>query len=834
MNALIRGQKGFYGLAPRRTAKSIRCNLNTNTSINTSNTWSHKSTKCKVDSLIHHPALSPFYRNGSIGLPAASSECSSVWSSTHLYIDAITNPSPLYSVNYITGVGAIRHFSLSASRFEQASSKIEETVKKIQEKEKEKDLPKNTELAAAPAKAVVKKSIKQRVWEELVHYYHGFRLLFIDINVARKLLGKVLRGKTLTRREYMLLIRTTGDVFRLVPFSVFLIVPFMEFLLPVFIKFFPGMLPSTFETAKDAEDKARKNLKVKLEMAKFLQKTLDEMDVSNKDHKSEEAKEFIEFFNKLRTAGERATPEEILRFSKLFEDEITLDSLSRQQLSAICKVLEVSTLGTSNLLRFQLRMKLRSLAADDRMIQKEGVDSLTLEELQAASRARGMRSYGLSEDQLKKQIIEWINLSLNEKVPPSLLLLSRAMLLPEDVPTTDKLKASISVLSDAAAVQTKAAIGEREGKIDNKTKIEIIRDEQRKIKEELEELKEVEKDEKVVAEKAAEILADAAPIIIDTLAATPISTKDIEVVSDAIGAIAAQKKTLLVEKEEIKDLKEEIADYKEDVEELNMISKQSDSGTKIKESAASKMLLKKVDSMITKLDKTLDDLEKKEAKSQENLKVAGAEEPSQKTELVQIEEIINAIRKMQKIPDESKLEQISKILGKIDVDKDGHLKVDDVLKVVEAFGKDSVDLTEKQLDELMELISKEEHLENEEKIEKALAKSKEERELSKAAAAAAEELTDEKTKILTDSCEQKPVAATSKVSGDETQKIKSPTKQIDERINQTIIQSATEAAERQKDKILPLTGSTDVPKTPQLPTSAGTSASSSNPKDKML
>lgn len=472
----------------------------------------------------------------------------------------------------------MRHFHLSTSHWE-ASSKVEETVKAIQEKEKDKEKIVNTAAinatAAPPSKVVVKKTIRQKVWDELVHYYHGFRLLFIDINVARKLVGKVLRGKTLTRREYMLLIRTTGDVFRLVPFSVFIIVPFMEFLLPVFIKFFPGMLPSTFTTAKDTENNARKNLKVKLEMAKFLQKTLDEMDVTNKDRKSEDAKEFIEFFRKLQTAGERATPEEIMKFSKLFEDEITLDSLSREQLAAICKVLEVSTIGTSNLMRFQLRMRLRSLAADDRLIQKESIETLTLSELQAASRARGMRSYGLSTKQLQNQISEWIHLSLNEKVPPSLLLLSRAMLLPEDVPTSEKLKASISQLPESAAIQTKAAIGEREGKIDNKTKIDIIRDEQRKIKEELEEQTQVDADtaKSQVLKDKAEILLDRAPVLGDnvTVEASSLSSTDIKGVSDAIGEISAVKKTLLVEKEEIKDLKEEIADYKEDVEELKQV-----------------------------------------------------------------------------------------------------------------------------------------------------------------------------------------------------------------------------------------------------------------------
>lgn len=546
---------------------------------------------------------------------------------------------------------SIRFLSISPSLCE-ASSKVEEAVKEIQKKEQERTAKSQTEqqlqqidlvkketstpfgaATSTVATKVVKKNITTRVWEELVHYYHGFRLLFINMNVAQKLVVKLLRGETLTRREYRLLIRTTGDMFRLVPFSVFIIVPFMEFLLPVFIKFFPGMLPSTFETAKDREVKARNQLKVKLEMAKFLQKTLDEMDMQHKEHNSEEAKEFVEFFNKVRTSGEQATSEEIMKFSKLFEDEITLDSLSRQQLIAICKVLEVGTIGTNNFLRFQLRMKLRSLAADDRMIQREGVDSLTTSELQAACRARGMRAYGISEDQLRQQLSEWINLSLNEKVPPSLLLLSRAMMLPENVPTVEKLKASISSLPDAAAIQTRAAIGEREGKIDNKTQIEIIRDEQRKIKEEAEELKE---EKKQTTLKREEILMDTAKIIADDLSKT-----DIKVVSDALDAVS-DSKNMFVEKEEIKELKEEIAEYKEDVEELQEISKKSNVKLDVRESPAAKRLLKKVDTMINKLDKVMTNLEKeKKLKAElENVEKKDGEE------LVRIDEVMQTVRKV--------------------------------------------------------------------------------------------------------------------------------------------------------------------------------------------
>jgi len=70
----------------------------------------------------------------------------------------------------------------------------------------------------------------------------------------------------------------------------------------------------------------------------------------------------------IRQSGSEVTNAEIMKFSKLFEDEITLDSLSRSQLSALCRVLEISSLGPVALLRFQLRLRLRNLAADDQVI----------------------------------------------------------------------------------------------------------------------------------------------------------------------------------------------------------------------------------------------------------------------------------------------------------------------------------------------------------------------------------------------------------------------------------------------------------------------------------
>jgi LETM1 and EF-hand domain-containing protein 1 len=637
-----------------------------------------------------------------------------------------------------------RNFSISSINCEKEplkpSSKVEVTV---QELKKSKETVPPTEVAPKP---IVKKSIKQKIIDEIFHYYHGFRLLFIDMKISTVLVWRVLNGKTLTRREYRLLIRTVGDMFRLVPFSVFIIIPFMEFLLPVFIKFFPGMLPSTFQTATEKENKIKQNLKIKLDMAKFLQETLDDMAVQHKDHQSDRAKEFSEWFHKIRTSGEHVSNEEIMKFSKLFEDEITLDSLSRSQLIALCRVLEVQTLGTNNFLRFQLRMKLRSLAADDKMIQKEGLDALTLAEVQQACRARGMRAYGLSEERLRSQLNQWLDLSLNEKVPPSLLLLSRAMMLPETIPTSDKLKATISALPETIVTHTKAAIGEKEGKIDNKVKLEVLKEEERKVKEErqerLEERKKMElerekektKEKELLIDKAPVMSASSTPILEDTAARISVEklekvekkeehlqSKDFEMLESAIDSVSKEKQ-YIVEKGELEELKEQMADYKEDVEDLNKAIAEQPK-PEIRETKAARRLFKSVNRMIGKLDSVLVNLEQKEEQLKKDLEIKATDKT--KEELLKIDDIIAAIKHIKDVPDQSRIDQIVKVLKKMDDDDDGSIKIEDVMKVIEIIGKENVNLSDKQVDELMELLDKEEILEVEDKIEKALQKDKE-------------------------------------------------------------------------------------------------------------
>lgn len=81
-----------------------------------------------------------------------------------------------------------------------ASSKVEETVNLLKGQAKDEAEAKDKETQLVPKK----KPLTTRIMDELKHYYHGFRLLFVDINISRKLAMKALRGETLTRREHRL------------------------------------------------------------------------------------------------------------------------------------------------------------------------------------------------------------------------------------------------------------------------------------------------------------------------------------------------------------------------------------------------------------------------------------------------------------------------------------------------------------------------------------------------------------------------------------------------------------------------------------------------------
>uniref|UniRef100_A0AAX7VA87 Mitochondrial proton/calcium exchanger protein n=1 Tax=Astatotilapia calliptera TaxID=8154 RepID=A0AAX7VA87_ASTCA len=621
---------------------------------------------------------------------------------------------PQWTIVRPRDISGVRWIHTTRRRWD--DSKVEKSLRSLKDKKKlEEGGPVySPTLDAEP----VRRTLRQWVVDEIKHYYHGFRLLWIDTTIAGRMFWKVLNGHPLSRRERRQFLRTCADVFRLLPFLVFIIVPFMEFLLPVALKLFPNMLPSTFETQTKKEERLKKELRVKLEMAKFLQDTIEEIALRNKAAKGDVTEEFSTFFQKIRDSGERPSNEQIIKFSKLFEDELTLDNLTRPQLVALCRLLELQSIGTNNFLRFQLIMKLRAIRADDKLIAEEGVESLNVNEVQAACRVRGMRSLGVTEERLREQLGQWLELHLNQQIPTSLLLLSRAMYLPDTLSPADQLKTTLQTLPEMVTKEAQLMAAELElSKVDNKTKLETMLQEEAAIRQdnkdrEMERLADA-------AEKAARVLTlydvsdsetlkDTAPII-EGLKAEEITKEEIDLLSDACSKLKEQKKLLTLEKEELEELKDDVQEYNEDLEEIKKELSKTGQEKAIEESKASQRLSKRVNRMIGRIDKIILELEKDKVILDGQMDSGST--PPVGENLVSIDELINIMRQIQNIP-EHKLQSIAEAL---DDNKDGKIDIDDVIKVVELIDKEDIDISTSQVADIMVMLQKEEKLMGKEK-----------------------------------------------------------------------------------------------------------------------
>jgi LETM1 and EF-hand domain-containing protein 1 len=128
----------------------------------------------------------------------------------------------------------------------------------------------------------------------------------------------------------------------------------------------------------------------------------------------------------VRSTGESPSIEDIINVAKLFDDDLTLDNLSRPQLTSMCRYMGLNAFGTDNFLRGAIRSRLLQLRRDDQAILAEGVDELSTAELQHACQSRGIRTYGVSPARLRDDLRTWIDLHLNERVSGVLLILGRA------------------------------------------------------------------------------------------------------------------------------------------------------------------------------------------------------------------------------------------------------------------------------------------------------------------------------------------------------------------------------------------------------------------------
>ncbi|KAF7295005.1 MRS7 family protein [Mycena indigotica] len=510
----------------------------------------------------------------------------------------------------------------------------------------------------------------KKVKHELQHYWHGSKLLVSEVRISARLQWKILHGESLTRRERRQLKRTTQDLLRLVPFAVFVAVPFMELLLPVALKLFPNMLPSTFEDKYAAEEKQRKLLRVRLDMAKFLQETLRESGLKANAH-IVGTDAFKEFFRKVRSTGESPSATDIINVAKLFDDDLTLDNLSRPQLVSMSRYMGLNAFGTDNFLRGQIRSRLLDLRRDDQSIDSEGVGELSTSELQAACQSRGIRTGGLSPARLREELNTWIHLHLHNRVSGVLLVLGRAFHF--DKKPTDGVDGKSVVIQSLESVLSGLPdnlLNEAELEVDSdkasyKQKLEVLQQQEELIEDE-EEQEQKEEDARRAKREAAELEASTAQSLLPDSELIPeatvedsarMTTEQLKELADAMSILSA-KSSVLKERDELRALMEENLQANEDPK--------SPDGA----------LTKRIRSMLTKIDKQLEEYDSRVGSS---LQLMSADAQGR----ISVKDLEKALAVIRHKPDD---DVGHAVIQKLDVDNDGFVELEHVLGLVREEG----------------------------------------------------------------------------------------------------------------------------------------------------
>ncbi|KAG7629121.1 unnamed protein product [Arabidopsis thaliana] len=542
----------------------------------------------------------------------------------------------------------------------------------------------------------------------LKHYWLGTKLLWADTRISSRLLLKLAGGKSLSRRERQQLTRTTADIFRLVPFAVFILVPFMEFLLPVFLKLFPNMLPSTFQDKMKEEEALKRKLLARIEYAKFLQETAREMAKEVKHSRTGEVKQTAEdldeFLDKVRR-GQIVHNDELLGFAKLFNDELTLDNISRPRLVSMCKYMGISPYGTDAYLRYMLRKRLRSIKEDDKLIRAEGVDSLSEAELREDCRERGMLGL-VSVEEMRQQLRDWMDLSLNHSVPSSLLILSRAFTVAGRVKAEDAVRATLSSLPDEVvdtvgitSLPSEDPVSERRRKLEYlEMQEELIKEEEEKEEEELTRIKDVKggEEDKALQEMTIPTASEAQE---QARARVLEQQDDLCKLSRALGVLASASSVCREREEFLRLVKKEVEFYNTMVEREDVDGEKAamkaykaarvdiDQADEVAEAdEVSSALMEKVDGLIQNLEKEIDDVDIKIGKGWQLL-------DRDRDGKVTPDEVAAAAMYLKDTLANDGLQQLISSLSK---DKEGRIMVEDIVRLGRLGSKPEENATEEE------------------------------------------------------------------------------------------------------------------------------------------
>ncbi|TMW60227.1 hypothetical protein Poli38472_000269 [Pythium oligandrum] len=276
----------------------------------------------------------------------------------------------------------------------------------------------------------------QKLQKWMQPFVSGSKALYLENKQAWEIRSRLKASPetaALTRQEMMLLRQAHRDLLKSLPLLIFFAIPLVGYAAPVIGYQFPKqLLPWQFWRPDQKTQFFREDAQARANFYPELIKLLEQI-----DRKDDCLKEMLALHEDKR---EGLDPAQVSELEPFFVGPAALSALSRHHVQVLARSIALVPafswalqLAPRSTLENYLERRVEQLRVDDAMLLKEGIDNLSLSELEFACEERGIvEGYG-DISALQAALKDWMamyNPKNAQSFPPSLLLHAPALMKP--------------------------------------------------------------------------------------------------------------------------------------------------------------------------------------------------------------------------------------------------------------------------------------------------------------------------------------------------------------------------------------------------------------------
>lgn len=243
-----------------------------------------------------------------------------------------------------------------------------------------------------------------------VNFWEGIKKLWKNSRIGYAIYRKKMSGVVLSRAEDRFFRQAKRDLVRSIPFILVWRIPLIgDFLLPWFVARYPELLPSTFTFGKEKPQLQEILYSRRIKQINALLKIKQD----KTDTQTALSAQMSNIETLLENGRTTLSAKRITEFKDLLETFVQENEIHVARIEAVCDVLGLNNLFKPDwMIEKAFHKHIEYVKHDDLLINKEGIDSLSSEDLVDACMERGLQVLKLPAATLQVQLREWLQFSM--------------------------------------------------------------------------------------------------------------------------------------------------------------------------------------------------------------------------------------------------------------------------------------------------------------------------------------------------------------------------------------------------------------------------------------